>query len=271
MVLKHFLSNVINMFRGIRIAKVAIPSIIFLSVVFLRDTAPFGHLRYGIMSGASWMIEGMTALAGRREETEAEKETDLEELARALMLERLKTEELRQKSERLERALGLKEERGLQAVSARVFFYTRELGREFLIIDGGRSNGIETGGVVLDADGSVVGVVQETGLNFAKVSIASNTGSVYEVRLSPLNVKSFAKGIGGRTFMLEHIPQDVPAQQGDFMFAAIKGTPGFSYPLGQITRIVTNEAGAFQEVGGTLLARPELIREVFVIPNQHVL
>lgn len=164
----------------------------------------------------------------------------------------------------LQKIVGLKEKQHVPLQGARVLLHGNEFGKEFLMLDEGAAKKIRQGDLAIDAHGALVGVVRETGEQFAKVSLASNRGEAFEVAVAPLNVKALAKGIGNRTFSLELIPDETLVRPGDF--ALMPGRLGnTSAVVGEISRVTSSGVGAFQNVWATLIARPETLENVFIV------
>ncbi len=151
-----------------------------------------------------------------------------------------------------------------QRVVVSVTLYGREAGKEFLILGEGESLGIAQGDSVVDGAMRVVGVVRDAGTNHAKVSIGSNAGEVFEVVLVPSGVKALARGLGGRTFSIDLIPQGTPVRKGDFV-VILAGAVAARNIIAEITSFEPAGSGAFQNVRAVLVARPELMTEALVI------
>ncbi len=171
---------------------------------------------------------------------------------------------LLEKNASLQKIIGLKEKQRVPLQGAHVLVHGNEFGKEFLMLDEGATKKIRPGNLVIDASGAFLGVVRETGEQFAKVSVASNPGETFEVVTAPLNMKALAKGIGNRTFSIELIPDETPVRSGDFVLMP-RRLGDTNVRVGEITRATSNGAGAFQSVWATLIARPETLDEVFVI------
>lgn len=171
---------------------------------------------------------------------------------------------LLEKDAGLEKIVGFKEKQRVSLQGSHVLLHGNEFGKEFLMLDEGTAKKVRQGNLVIDARGALVGVVRETGDEFAKVSLASNPGEAFEIVVTPLNVKALAKGIGNRTFSLELIPDETPVRSGDF--ALMPGRLGNTGALvGEVTVMTSSGVGAFKNVWATLIARPETLDDVFVI------
>lgn len=200
---------------------------------------------------ASWNV-----LVGRDESATGE---DGGRLQASLVL----TEELSAENERLREALEFKKREEKKLVGADILMYGKELGREFLLINKGTSDGIVNGGIAYDANGLVVGVVKEAAQEFAKISIISNPDEVQEVQILPLHGRAFARGIGNRTFALELVSIDMVVRQGDMVVASFPGRT-YARPIAEVVSVGISQAGGLQEVRALLLAKPEMLKQLFI-------
>lgn len=176
---------------------------------------------------------------------------------------RFEIEKLKQENEYLKKALRFKEENNLSLIGAHSLLYSNNVGKEYLIIDQGREAGVMEGDLVVDGKGILVGKIFEVGGNFSKVGFASNAGETFEAEILPLNVRTVARGLGGRTFSLELISADSVLHQGDLVLLSEIGYP--KVLLGQIASVERSGSVAFQEVGAVFLGRPEKLSEVFIL------
>ncbi len=185
----------------------------------------------------------------------------------------------RSENKSLKKALGLKEESGIPLQKSGVIFYTKEFGKEFMLIDKGVDSGIQIGDPVLDEEMIFIGMVRETGDSFSKIEIASNPGMVFEVKVLPSGVLALARGRGARTFKLELIPVDTSLRRGDLISvespksnevesSGVSVLSRYSFLLGEIVWEGTGANSVFREAGAVLLARPEFLQEVWVIKVQ---
>lgn len=170
---------------------------------------------------------------------------------------------------RLKKALKFEEERGMNLEGARVLLHTQEFGREFLLIDKGIKDGVREHQIVVDSHALLVGMVREATHYEAKIEIASNVGITYEVEITPIGVRAVARGMGGRTFLVELIPQETPVRRGDLLGAVLpQKVKKISLPLGEIITKELEGNGGFRYARAVLLAKPELLSEIFIIQGE---
>lgn len=168
----------------------------------------------------------------------------------------------------LERALGLKQRSAPRAIAARVLSYAADDRGEELILDAGEEDGVRVGDAVMDEDALFVGEIAETGDGFSKVSVASNAGSAFSAAFAPPQGSDvLARGLGGRAFSIELVPQDVLVGAGDIVMHTWKGVRS-SEPIA-VARLTDAgiATGAFKKMRAVLLAHPERLDRVLVAPH----
>lgn len=173
-------------------------------------------------------------------------------------------EKLRSENQALKKVMGFSQNSGLSLKGAEVVLYTHESGREFLQIGAGKDDGVREGDLVIDENLIFVGMVRETGVTSAKVVSASSLGENIEVELIPSKIRALAKGLGARALRLELVPSGTALRRGDL--AVLASSQGrYPFAVGEIVREKPAGSGAFKEVNITHLARPELLRKVFIV------
>lgn len=244
------------MFQSRTILKFIIPLLILGALIFFSGTAPVNFLK-----NLAWRIlkpvAGLVMNTSDRISGGAGEENG--RLAAALF----EIEELRLRMAELEKALAFKEAERLPLSGARVILYVNELGREYLIVDRGRKEGVSEGSLVLGPDQTVLGRIRKVEDSFSKVSLASNPGETFEAEILPLRIPALAKGLGARTFSLELIPQDAPLKRGDLV--ALSG--GRTFLLGEVSREESSATAAFKEAGAVFMVNPKLFKDVFILQS----
>jgi len=228
-----------------------------LNGAVIKAFTPFMNLSLQVSRFRGLVFGGLTA--------EEAKELILENQrfkARDFSVEKLKIE-----NARLEKALGFKEKNKLNLAGARILMYSRELGKEFLLIDQGKESNIIVGDAVISHDNIFIGTIQESGNGFSKVKIASNREEALEGEVIPGETKVLIKGEGGRFFSFEFIPVESPIRRGDFV--AVRRGARKLFLVGEITSIKKGGNTAFQEARGVSLISPESLQEIFVVKNNE--
>ena len=247
---------------------IKIAVIIFLAggIIFFRASPPVRWFREKSI-GLMRPLMGSTTRAGRYIGGSADGEQLTKENER-LRAENFDREKLIAHNQALEAALGFREAAHVSLTGARVLLYTADLGREALLIDQGAGSAIKKGDVVVDEYGALVGEVNDVGDDSSRVLIASNPGITFPVVLSPSFVGALARGMGARTFSLELIPHTTAIRPGDFVGRTMPGFAGGNRSIvaATVSGEVASASGAFASAHAILLARPEALEYVFVIP-----
>lgn len=187
-----------------------------------------------------------------------------------LIAENFELEALREENRSFRKALDFKEEKKIPLRGARVMYYGQEVGREFIIADQGLGAGIKKGDLAVDGNGFFVGIVESSREDTSRVDIGSNPGRTFEIDIIPSGTHALAKGIGGRAFSIELLPVDAAIAKGDFisLFGIGRSGARFSAALGEIANIKKGGGSAFNEARAIILARPEALREVYIIESR---
>ncbi|TSC67848.1 MAG: hypothetical protein G01um101466_626 [Parcubacteria group bacterium Gr01-1014_66] len=177
----------------------------------------------------------------------------------------LKVNLLEQENQRLRNALDFQESHQIARMRAvSVLAYSQEGGREILVVDIGDGAHIQNGDIALDENGAVVGFLEEINGHSGRIHIASNKGTLHEVELIPQKRITVARAHGARMFSLQLIPHAIPVAQGDLIMLSAEEKK-IPFVLASVVRVEEEGGGAFQKVDAMLIARPELMREVFLV------
>lgn len=176
---------------------------------------------------------------------------------------RLELENIKEENDKLRQVINFKEKNNIEFKGAGVKFYGQELGREFLLLDRGRNEGIKEDDLVTDENFILVGIVKETGSDFSKVEISSNPGQNFEIKVAGKDLKALAEGLGARTFNLKLVPRDADLKQGDLISLFNSGSK--SILLAEVVNIKVGGGKAFLDVKAVGLGKPELLKNVFII------
>lgn len=266
-------------------------------VIFFGGTRPVRQARDAVVSFFRPMMfaaGGAGRWFGRKSESEEVRR--LTEENERLTAESFDREKLAHDIEILESALAFRKAEDIGLIGGRVLSYTHELGREILVIDQGASAGVKKGDLVVDGYAALVGEVDDTGGLFSRVAVASNAGVSFPVFLMPAEGGSMlARGLGARAFSVELIPRSVRITQGDFVARRLPGRgarerailtasivggdpDGAEGALGDLhagdaEQGIANpsrlQRDGFASARAVLIARPETLERVFIIPSHE--
>ncbi|HEX9269453.1 MAG TPA: rod shape-determining protein MreC [Candidatus Limnocylindria bacterium] len=121
-----------------------------------------------------------------------------------------------------------------------------------IVIGAGTDNGVKVNAVVL-SDQGVVGRVSETGTNYAKVLLITDSSSTVSALVESSRATGIVRGQYGDTLVMEWIPQADPVKRGDIVVTAGLGIADqlrSLYPkglvLGKIVDVTKAEVAAYQ-------------------------
>ena len=232
-----------------------LPVALAIGVVLVGKTPLPGYMRDGFVA----LFKPLFGLSIRSQSRDTELESTIKKLSFA-------NQELEAENNRLRNALAFKEKGGGIEKGADVLFEARELGKEFLIINRGSSDGIHEGDGVIDSNEFFVGTIKTVGDKTAKVAVASNNGETASIELVPSGTRALARAIGARTFALDLVEGDAPVHVGDFV-ALAHSHAASPLLLAEVAYVHREVSSAFQEVNAVLLSHPDQLKEVFIINN----
>jgi hypothetical protein len=136
---------------------------------------------------------------------------------------------------------------------------------------------VSEGDVVLSGSDTFVGRVVRVGARDATVDIASNPGTSFEavlfagsgtstVSLAPL----LTNGLGGRAFMFDLLPNSASISPGDHIAVRHDAARNIYWLFADVVRETGSPSAPFRTGRATLLARPELLNEVFIVMRDVV-
>lgn len=225
-----------------------------------------GFVQDGALGTAEYFLSGGEALRlySRKTVSQEEAVRIVEENER-LLAKNFAFEELKSENVLLKRALGLKDANKLPVDGMRVVYYGMELGHEYLLVDGGLAEGVTAGSAAIDSYGFLVGFVREVTPGYTRIAVASNPGETMEIEVLPLGTRALAKGMGGRSFLLELLPADAPVDTGDYV--RFLGGEGMrqSFFLGTVLDIKSRGGEVFKEARAILGSKPDYLKEVFLV------
>ena len=134
------------------------------------------------------------------------------------------------------------------------------------LLDRGRAEGLETGGVVVGVHG-LLGRVVGTGEQTARVQLLSDRLAAVGVLLPRSGRVAVARGNGTAGISVEYVPVIADVVAGDLVVTS--GTDGIypkDLPVGMIETVRRGGASLFLELPVRLTANPERETTVFVFP-----
>lgn len=138
----------------------------------------------------------------------------------------------------------------------------------YLIINAGSRHGVKVGDPVISGPFALIGRIGETSLTSSQVQLLIDPSSSINVRLIGTRATGTVDGMPDGALLLRNVPQTDQLAPGDFIVTSGLGnTMPTPLTIGQIDRIISNEADVLQEA----TVRPAIdfnrIEQVLVITN----
>ena len=168
---------------------------------------------------------------------------------------------LREENGNLKKALAFADSRHMRLMGFPVLTYARDGGKEYLLVNIDKIVSIQEGALALTEQGVVVGKVKEITGFVAKIAVGSDPDELYDT-IGVSGARILARGIGARTFDLEMLSAESPLMLNEFIGISI-GSSTDPLLLAKVVHLEENNAKAFQGATAVLIARPELLREVY--------
>ncbi|MCL6622191.1 MAG: rod shape-determining protein MreC [Syntrophobacterales bacterium] len=169
--------------------------------------------------------------------------------------------------QRLEALLDLKRQLALPVIGARIIAYDPSLWSRAVIIDQGRSAGVEPGQAVV-APAGIVGRVVEAYPRHAKVMLIVDRLSGADALIQRTRIRGILQGRGANRSALEYVPKSADVQVGDVVISSgLGGVYPAGLVFGKVSAVNKRGAGVFQEVEVTPAVDLSTVEEVLVVKS----
>ncbi|MCB1154987.1 MAG: rod shape-determining protein MreC [Deltaproteobacteria bacterium] len=193
----------------------------------------------------------------------------LREQNRSLMVQMHQYSELEAENKRLRDLLKFRPNRKVEPLYAKVI--ARSLSPEVrtILIDKGRSDGIERNMVVLTNAG-LIGHVSTVTSNAAKVLLISDANSAVDAVVQRSRASGILKGRSRRTCKLEFINRSDDVEVGDIVVSSgIGGLFPGGYVLGRVVKVESTPTDMFQNVEVLPTVAFDKLEEVALVPGME--
>ncbi|MDO8561146.1 MAG: rod shape-determining protein MreC [bacterium] len=179
---------------------------------------------------------------------------------------------LKKENENLQKALSLGYEEGRRILPAsRIGFY-RFFDNEIIIIDRGVEAGVAAGDIVQTADKVYAGKVISSTSGRADVLLVTSRNQVIDVTFTNSNIRARARGINGREFAIDFVPENAEIHKGDLFIVTPKaGNKASNLVLGEIREISSDESHVFKIIRALHLFDSLGDATLFVSPSDKLL
>jgi rod shape-determining protein MreC len=177
---------------------------------------------------------------------------------------------LKKENETLREALNLGPREKFELALTEVI--AKEPGRDFILITGGKAEGISEDMPVITKEGVLVGKTKEVFENFSKVMLISAKESAFDVEIGKEErFLALAKGKGQKRLEFQLVPQKNQIKKGDIVQTT---TFGGNFPkgllVGEVSEVRKSDLGTFQEGEIRPYFAQTQLKTLFVIKNFKV-
>ncbi|NNK02806.1 MAG: rod shape-determining protein MreC [Desulfatitalea sp.] len=177
-------------------------------------------------------------------------------------------EEVLQSNQRLRRLLDLKAKTTMPSIAAQVVGKDPSPWFQSMLVDKGLKEGVAVGFPVVNPEG-VVGLVVEAAAHYAKVVLITDPNSAVDAIVQRNRARGIVKGGPSGFCVLHFVLRKHDLKIGDTVVASgMDGVFPKGMPIGQISKIVKQEAGIFQDVAVMPYVNFEGLEEVLIVPVQ---
>lgn len=190
----------------------------------------------------------------------------LEDENLALLQKLLSLAEVKKENARLREALDIAERGEWDLLLIEII--GKESGRDVLIINKGRTDGVREGMPVITQSGVAVGSVEEARDRTSRVSLLSLEGRLSDVKIQDREAVGVLKGQGGFKALLDFIPQEEGLTGGDLVVTSALGGvfPG-GFLIGELGSVEKSDIAAFQGGSVSLFFHAKKENSLFIITN----
>jgi len=180
-------------------------------------------------------------------------------------------EEVRQANERLRDLLALGLELERPAIAAQVVGKDPSPWFQTILVDKGRTDGVEIGLPVINPQG-VVGLVVEAVAGYAKVMLITDPNSAVDAILQSNRARGIIKGGTPGYCVFDFVLRHHDVQVGDTVVSSgMDGVFPKGIPVGRVSEVVKGVAGLFQDVTVTPYVDFERLEEVLIVPKKDAI
>jgi len=181
-----------------------------------------------------------------------------------LTAENSQLNDLKKENESLKEVLNLGLDKEYDLKMAEVL--GKDVSQDILTINKGADDMIEEGFPVITANKVVVGRISKTYKNFSKVSLVTSKEISFDVGVSESDIECLAKGLSGKSMMLDLIPKDKEVKRDAIITTnSLGGIFPKGLLVGTVDEVDKNDVESFQTAKITPAFEMDKIEEVFVI------
>ncbi len=166
---------------------------------------------------------------------------------------------------RLQRLLGMQEQVSRKMIAARVVGKDPSPWFQTIMVDKGNSDGVQRGQPVINPEG-IVGLVVDVTAHYAKVMLITDPNSAVDAIIQESRARGIVKGGMSGYCMLNFVLRKHDVRKDQVVISSgMDGVFPKGLPIGEVSAIVKEEAGIFQEVTIEPYVDFERLEEVLIV------
>lgn len=222
--------------------------------------SPVSQINRGVFDQVFGVVDAYINLQGVKE-----KNKELQEKISRLETKNLELTEARIENKRLRSLLNLKQQEGLQGITATVISYDPSSWTQGISIDRGYADGVRVGMAVVEGNG-IVGQIVATSISSSKVLLLTDHSSGIDAIVQSSRSRGVVEGLGRNRCALRYVTRDEVVSVND---RVISSGADAIYPrgllIGRVSDVRNQAAGLFQSIEVTPAVDLSRLETVFVI------
>jgi len=179
--------------------------------------------------------------------------------------EETRLKEAARENEILRQRLELSQSEKQKLAMAEVIGYNSLLGQYFLI-DKGSQDGLSVGLAAVTANNFLIGYVAETGQNFSKVLLISDSNSLINAMTQDTRISGIVKGSHGLGLTMEMIPIDAQIAVGEMIITSgLNDAIPRGLIIGRIAEVAKKASDIWQRAIITSAVEFDKLEQVFIL------
>jgi len=138
-----------------------------------------------------------------------------------------------------------------------------------LIVDKGSNEGIKVGQAVITDGRTLVGIIRDTASHQSTVLLTTAEQSRIPALLASSGTNASIKGSATGVLQLDLVPRETPLTEGELVLTSgIAGDIPPQLLMGQVRRIIDDEAASFKRATVEPFVEAHSLRQVFIVVSQ---
>lgn len=180
----------------------------------------------------------------------------------SLILKVRELQYLKEENKKLKKALGFKEETGINIIGGDIISFDPSSWRKVVIINSGKDEGLAKGLYAIDENGLLIGKVVEVRQNYSRIILIDDPDFTLPVFVGNKSYGLLKGSLGG--VKIFYIEKDEDIREKDKVWCKIQAL-NFPLYIGEVERIIQNQDSLFKDVEVKIFSDNPLFHKIFVV------